>query len=312
MAVTDAQVRDWLDKNPNASDAEIASVAKQAGVDSTQLSRVTNISKDVIENRASTVGVDLSPQTIQNTEQQVTESVNQAAETVSDTEATNAFNKVVDRAKTGDMNAFGQLLYFARQSNNPLPKQFIEQIGYAAKDNKTDAYNYAVGAQAVAEGYEARDEALKEAENQRNTMLEEHAKQMDEIRRALLVKEEDLKRQTAMLALEKKRTLVLPFARRWANQQRIRTMQKKVDKEKIDAGFRVIKGKKKVSTFLTLILQDLILVIPAFHFAFQLTTDLDIGMDSFESVYISLLPMAFIIIALISFNDYLKTSLIRP
>lgn len=70
--------------------------------------------------------------------------------------------------------------------------------------------------------------------------------------------------------------------------------------------------KKKVSTFLTLILQDLILVIPAFHFAFQLTTDLDIGMDSFESVYISLLPMAFIVIALISFNDYLKTSLIRP
>jgi hypothetical protein len=70
--------------------------------------------------------------------------------------------------------------------------------------------------------------------------------------------------------------------------------------------------KKKVSTFLTLILQDLILVIPAFHFAFQLTTDLDIGMDSFESVYISLFPMAFIVIALISFNDYLKTSLIRP
>ena len=166
MAVTDAQVRDWLDKNPNASDAEIASVAQQAGVDSTQLSRVTNISKDVIENRASTVGVDLSPQTIQNTEQQVTESVNQAAETVSDTEATNAFNKVVDRAKTGDMNAFGQLLYFARQSNNPLPKQFIEQIGYAAKDNKTDAYNYAVGAQAVAEGYEARDEALAQGNNE--------------------------------------------------------------------------------------------------------------------------------------------------
>lgn len=65
--------------------------------------------------------------------------------------------------------------------------------------------------------------------------------------------------------------------------------------------------KKKVSTFIRIILQDILLAIVAFHFVFQLTMDLDIGMDSFKDVHIGLIPISTLIIFIISLNDYVKT-----
>lgn len=65
--------------------------------------------------------------------------------------------------------------------------------------------------------------------------------------------------------------------------------------------------KKKVSTFIRIILQDILLAIVAFHFVFQLTMDLDIGMDSFKYVHIGLILISILIIFIISLNDYVKT-----
>lgn len=53
--VSDTQVKDWLDANPNASDAEIVSAAKSAGVDAEQLSRVTGVDKKEVETRINDV-----------------------------------------------------------------------------------------------------------------------------------------------------------------------------------------------------------------------------------------------------------------
>lgn len=70
--------------------------------------------------------------------------------------------------------------------------------------------------------------------------------------------------------------------------------------------------KKKVSTFIRLIIQDILLAIVAFHFVFQLTMDLDIGMDSFKNVYIGLIPLTILVIFIVSLNDYLKTRIEHP
>ena len=80
---------------------------------------------------------------------------------------------------------------------------------------------------------EAKFDALTTARTIREQMLEGHAQQMDDVRAALLEKEEDLKRKNAMLKLQQARALSLPYAQRWAAQQRIRTMRKKVEKESV-------------------------------------------------------------------------------
>lgn len=59
MAYTDQQVIQWFKDNPNATDAQIAQVAAQAGVSAEQLSRVTGVSSGEILARANTAGVSL-------------------------------------------------------------------------------------------------------------------------------------------------------------------------------------------------------------------------------------------------------------
>ena len=53
--VSDTQVKDWLDANPNESDAEIVAAAQSAGVDAEQLSRVTGVDKKEVETRINDV-----------------------------------------------------------------------------------------------------------------------------------------------------------------------------------------------------------------------------------------------------------------
>lgn len=59
MAVSDQQVLDWLKANPKATDAQIAQIAKDAGVSAAQLSRVTGVSSGEILARANTAGTSL-------------------------------------------------------------------------------------------------------------------------------------------------------------------------------------------------------------------------------------------------------------
>ena len=53
MAVSNEQVFNWLQANPNATDAEIAAVASAAGVSAQQLSEVTSVPVAQIEARLS-------------------------------------------------------------------------------------------------------------------------------------------------------------------------------------------------------------------------------------------------------------------
>lgn len=69
--------------------------------------------------------------------------------------------------------------------------------------------------------------------------------------------------------------------------------------------------KKRVSSFIRLVLQDILLAILAFHFSFQLTMDLEIGMDNFENVYVGLIPLTILVIFIISLNDYIKARLVN-
>ena len=59
MAYTDDQIRKWFKDNPNATDAQIAQIAKDAGVSAAQLSRVTGVSSGEILARANTAGASL-------------------------------------------------------------------------------------------------------------------------------------------------------------------------------------------------------------------------------------------------------------
>ena len=102
---------------------------------------------------------------------------------------------------------------------------------------------------------EAKFDALTTARTIREQMLEGHAQQMDDVRAALLEKEEDLKRKNAMLKLQQARALSLPYAQRWAAQQRIRTMRKKVEKEtsEIDIAKRALEAEaeKELNNIMT-------------------------------------------------------------
>ena len=64
MAVSDADVKAWLEANPNASDAQIAQAAKDAGVSTGQLSRVTQVPEAEVITRASTAGVPLTSNSV--------------------------------------------------------------------------------------------------------------------------------------------------------------------------------------------------------------------------------------------------------
>ena len=81
---------------------------------------------------------------------------------------------------------------------------------------------------------EAKKEALLHARTAHEQSLELHAQEMDEVRAALLEKGDNLKQKYAMLKLQQARALNLPFAQRWASQQRIRTTRKQVDKETLE------------------------------------------------------------------------------
>ena len=146
MAVTDSAVQAWLDANPNASDADIAEAAKSAGVDSTQLERVTGISKDVIEDRASAVGVDLASTTTEAPEPTQADTIS-VAEPDADAKVKEYFGK--------DINKLSDYFFQARQAGEKVnPDYLTDTIGYS--------YDDLVLAQGVAMAKEERDKLLAE------------------------------------------------------------------------------------------------------------------------------------------------------
>lgn len=61
MAVTDQQVLQWFQDNPNATDAQIAQAAAAAGVSASQLSRVTGVPVSEVVSRVEATGSTIQP-----------------------------------------------------------------------------------------------------------------------------------------------------------------------------------------------------------------------------------------------------------
>lgn len=61
MAVTDKQVLQWFQDNPNATDAQIAQAAAAAGVSASQLSRVTGVPVSEVVSRVEATGSTIQP-----------------------------------------------------------------------------------------------------------------------------------------------------------------------------------------------------------------------------------------------------------
>ena len=65
----------------------------------------------------------------------------------------------------------GSFIYQANKENTQIPASIIEEIGYSISPDTTEAYNFAVHAQSVAEGYDALDKAIAAGDTAKATEL---------------------------------------------------------------------------------------------------------------------------------------------
>lgn len=73
----------------------------------------------------------------------------------------------------------GSFIYQANKEGTKIPSSLIEEIGYSVSPDTTEAYNFAVHAQSVAEGYDALDKAIAAGDTAKATELR-NALQMGE------------------------------------------------------------------------------------------------------------------------------------
>ena len=73
----------------------------------------------------------------------------------------------------------GSFIYQANKEGTKIPSALIEEIGYSVSPDTTEAYNFAVHAQSVAEGYDALDKAIAAGDTAKATELR-NALQMGE------------------------------------------------------------------------------------------------------------------------------------
>lgn len=140
MAISDSQVREWLSNNPDASDAELASAAREAGVTADQLARVANVPVNTIQERVATATLGRAPITL--TEQS-------GAGLLTDEQAS------ISGIMQGDIKALGTYLRTQKQQGNKIDGDYIQQeLGYS--------YDDLIMANGIALAQMERDKALFE------------------------------------------------------------------------------------------------------------------------------------------------------
>ena len=78
---------------------------------------------------------------------------------------------------------------------------------------------------------EAQREALADAAIQEAEKLAQNAQEIDDLRLALDAKEKSLQAQQVAVMMQQSRARTMPIAHRWAQKQKLRTLQRKVEKE---------------------------------------------------------------------------------
>jgi hypothetical protein len=81
-----------------------------------------------------------------------------------------ALGKITQNDSSSIAN-LGSFIYQARKEDVKLPSALIEEIGYQISPDTTQAYNFAVHGQSVAEGYEALDNAIQAGDTAKATEL---------------------------------------------------------------------------------------------------------------------------------------------
>jgi hypothetical protein len=140
MAISDSQVREWLANNPDASDAEIASAARNAGVTADQLARVSNVSVNTIQERVAEATLGRAPNTLREQSE---------AGLITDERAS------ISGIMQGDIGALGTYLRTQKQQGNKIDGDYIQQeLGYS--------YDDLIMANGIALAQMERDKALSE------------------------------------------------------------------------------------------------------------------------------------------------------
>ena len=153
----------------------------ETGDASTALQMITGglqRSKEFLNNSAQSIyqniyGQPGNEQDIQTIEEQVQELIDKGTDPLTAlTQTQNAINTVketqdrvtgyIEGAYQGDILQYGQLLKSFRDSGQKLDKSVIEAIGLSRTQDRQTAYNYAVGAQAIAEGLEKAEQLRSE------------------------------------------------------------------------------------------------------------------------------------------------------
>lgn len=89
-----------------------------------------------------------------------------------------ALGKITQNDSSSIAN-LGSFIYQANKKGTKIPASLIEEIGYSVSPDTTEAYNFTVHAQSVAEGYDALDKAIAAGDTAKATELR-NALQMGE------------------------------------------------------------------------------------------------------------------------------------
>lgn len=81
-----------------------------------------------------------------------------------------ALGKITENNPSSIAN-LGSFIYQANKEGTKIPSSLIEEIGYSVSPDTTEAYNFAVHAQSVAEGYDALEKAIAAGDTAKATEL---------------------------------------------------------------------------------------------------------------------------------------------
>lgn len=82
-------------------------------------------------------------------------------------------DQLVTEATAGNVGGLGQFFYEARKDNSKLDSAILEELALSRSQDPDTAYNYLVGAQAYAEGIEARDKAISENNTEQAQLIQQ-------------------------------------------------------------------------------------------------------------------------------------------
>lgn len=140
---TDAQVREWLANNPDADDATIATVAREAGVTADQLARVTKLDVNAVQKRVAKATLGRDPVTLEEQQQ---------SGLLTDTQ------KTVQGVVNNDVASLADYIQDQRSKGEKVnPDYFTDNLGYS--------YDDLVIAQGVAMAQEERDQLAAEGKD---------------------------------------------------------------------------------------------------------------------------------------------------